>query len=87
VTTALAKKIVEFPVFSAEALGSVVALEASHTSDPALDAAMVLCKAIVHIDTGPVLHGLAQHSADRSGVGTMTVCRDRVRLNAHGRPR
>ena len=43
-----AKKIAEFTVFSAEALGGIVALEASHTSDPALDAAMVLFKTIVH---------------------------------------
>jgi hypothetical protein len=87
VTATGAKKIAEPPVFSAETLGSVMVLEASHTPDPALDAAMVLFKAIVQIATRPVLHGLAQQSADRSGVGTMTVCRHPVRLIAHDRPR
>ncbi len=62
-------------MFSAEAIGSVVAFEAPHTSDPAFDAAMVLFKAIIQIDTGPVLHGLAQHSADRSRVGAMAASR------------
>jgi hypothetical protein len=54
-----AKKIAELPVLSTDALGSVVALELPHTSDPALDAAMLLFKAIVLIDTGPMLHSLA----------------------------
>jgi hypothetical protein len=36
VTATRAKKIAEFTVFSAEVLGGIVALEASHTSDPAL---------------------------------------------------
>jgi hypothetical protein len=66
VTATRAKKIAEFPVFTAEALGNVVVLEAPHTADPALDPAMVLLKAINQIDTGPVLYDLAQHGADRS---------------------
>lgn len=87
VTATRAKKIAEFAVFSTEALGGIMAFEASHTSDPALDAAMVLFKTIVQVGTGPVPHGLAQHGADCSGVGAMTVCRDPVRSKAHGRPR
>ena len=87
VTATRAKKIAEFAVFSTEALGGIMAFEASHTSDPALDAAMVLFKTIVQVGTGPVPHGLAQHGADCSGVGAMTVCRDPVRSKTHGRPR
>jgi hypothetical protein len=76
-----------FAVFSTEALGGIMALEASHTSDPALDTAMVLFKTIVQVGTGPMPHGLAQHGANRSGVGAVTICRDPVRSKAHGRPR
>jgi hypothetical protein len=47
VTTAGTKEISEFAVFPAKALGSVMALEAAHTSDPAFDAAMVLLKAVI----------------------------------------
>jgi hypothetical protein len=40
-------------VFSTEAVGGIVAFEASHTSDPAIDAAMVLSKTIVDIPADP----------------------------------
>jgi hypothetical protein len=86
VTATRAKKIAEFAVFSTEAPGGIMAFEASHTSDPALDAAMVLFKTIVQIGALPVPHGLARHDANRSGVGAMTVCRDPVRSKAPGRP-
>ena len=41
-------------MLATEAARSVMALEAAHTSDPALDAAMVLFKAIVQVGTRPV---------------------------------
>jgi hypothetical protein len=85
VTATRAKKIAEFAVFSTEALGGIVAFEASHTSDPAFNATMVLFKTIVQVGTGPMPHGLAQHGANRSGVRAMTICRDPVRSKAHGR--
>jgi hypothetical protein len=47
VTTAGTKKISEFTVLATEAARGVRALEATHTSDPAFDAAMVLFKTIV----------------------------------------
>ena len=56
VTAAGTKEIAEFTMLAAEALGGVVALEAPHTSDPSLDAAMVLFKTISQVGVGSVLH-------------------------------
>ncbi len=42
VTATRAKELAEFTVFSTEAIGGIIILEASHTSGPTLDAAMVL---------------------------------------------
>ena len=47
VTASRAEEVAEFAVLFAEAVGGVMAREAAHTSDPALDAAMVLLKAVV----------------------------------------
>jgi hypothetical protein len=44
VTKAGTNEIAEFAMLSTEAAGCVVALEATHTSDPALDPPMVLFK-------------------------------------------
>ncbi len=44
-------------MLATEAAGSLMALEAAHTSDPALDAAMVLFKAVVQVGTRPVPDG------------------------------
>ena len=65
VTATRAEKIAEFTMLAAEAAGGVMILEAAHTSDPALDAAMVLFKAIVQVGTRPVPDFVAQHTADR----------------------
>ena len=46
-------------MLATEAVRSVMALEAAHTSDPALDATMVLFKAVVQVGTRPVPDGLA----------------------------
>ena len=86
VTTAWTKKIAEFAMLATEAAGGVVALEASHTSDPALDAAVVLFQTIVQVGAGPVPDRPAQHREDRSGIGAMSVRRHPIRPKAHGRP-
>ena len=57
-----AKEVAEFAVLSAEAVGSVMAREAAHTSHPALDAAMVLLEAVVQVGAGAVADRPAQHA-------------------------
>jgi hypothetical protein len=46
----------ELVITSAEPLGRIEGHEASHTSDPAFDAPVVLLQSIVSIGAGPVLH-------------------------------
>ncbi len=87
VTAARTEEIAKFAVLPAEAMGGVVALEAAHTSDPALDAAMVLLKAVVEVGAGAVADRLAQHAADRPRVGAVAVRRHPVRPEAHDRSR
>ena len=70
----------------AEAVGGVVALEAAHASDPALDAPMVLFQAVAQVGVGAVLDGLAQHAADCPWVRAMAVRRHPVRPETYGRP-
>jgi hypothetical protein len=85
VTVAGTKEITEFVVFTAEAFRGVAGLEAPHTSDPALDAAMVLFKAIVQISRGPVPDGSSQHGTNRPRIGAMSVRCHPVRRESHGR--
>jgi hypothetical protein len=47
VTTAATKQIAQFTVLAAETRGGLIGLEAPHTLDPALDAAVVLLKPVV----------------------------------------
>lgn len=54
---------------------SVMALETSHASDPTLDAAMVLFKAIVQVRTRPVPDRPAQRGADRPRMRALAVRR------------
>ena len=49
VTAARAKEVATFAMLATEAVGGVMALEAAHASDPALDAAMVLLEAVVEV--------------------------------------
>jgi hypothetical protein len=56
VAVAETKKGAELVISAAEPLGRGEALEASHTSDPAFDAAMILLQPIVPVCTGPMLH-------------------------------
>ena len=81
------KKVAEFAVLYTEAGGVVVVLEASHTSNSALDAAMVLFKAVVQVGTGPVPDRCTQHAADRPWVGSMAVRCDPIWTISHGRSR
>jgi hypothetical protein len=54
VTGSAAEEVAELIVFSAEPAGSIMLLEATHTSDPSFDPAMVLFKSIIQIDARPV---------------------------------
>jgi hypothetical protein len=85
VAKAATKKITEFAVLSAEATGGLIGLEAPHTSDPPLDAAMVLLEPIVQVSARPVPDRPPQRHADRPGVGSVAVCRHPVRPKARGR--
>ena len=86
VTTAGAEEVAEFAMLTTEAAGIVMVLEAPHTSDPALDAAMILFKTIVEVHAGPVPHRPSQHRADRPGIGAMAIRRHPVGAKAHCRP-
>ena len=87
VTATGTEKVAEFAVLPAEAVGRIVALEAAHTSDPTLDAAMVLLEPVVQVGAGPMPDGLAEHGADRSWIGAMAVRRHPLRLISHDRSR
>ena len=59
-TASRTDKVAEFVVLGAEAVGRLVALVAVHTSDPALDAAMVLLKTGAEVgrpQSSPGSHG------------------------------
>ena len=73
-------------MLATEAVRSVMALEAAHTSDPALDATMVLFKAVVQVGTRPVPDGFAQHASDRPRIGAMTIRGHPVWTKSHGCP-
>jgi hypothetical protein len=42
-----AEEVAEFIMLAAESVGSIMCLEAAHTSDPPFDPAMVLFKSII----------------------------------------
>ena len=73
-------------MLATEAAGCLIVLEATHTSDPALDAAMVLFKPVVQVSTRPVPNRFAEHAADRPRVRAMTIRRHSVRTKSHGCP-
>ncbi len=73
VTGSAAEEVAEFIVLSAEPLGRVMLLEATHTSDPSFDPAMVLFKSIIQVDARPVADVAAQRRADCAWVGVMPV--------------
>jgi len=54
------EEVAGFIVLSAEPIGRVMLLEASHTSDASFDPTMVLLKSIIQIDTRPVVDVAAQ---------------------------
>jgi hypothetical protein len=84
VTAAETQEMAEFTMLATEAIGSLVVLEAPHTSDPSLDPAMILFDAVIQVGTGPMSHYFPQHAADRSGIGAMAVGGHPVRANARG---
>src|SRR5260370_33596382 len=73
-----------FAMLATEAIGSLVALEAPHTSDPSFNPAMILFDAVIQVSTGPMSHFLPQHAADRSGIRAMAVSGHPLRAKAHG---
>jgi hypothetical protein len=52
VTVAETQEIAEFTMLATEAIGSLVALEAVHTSDPSFNPAMILFDAVTQVSTG-----------------------------------
>ena len=60
VTGSAAEEVAELIVLAAEPIGRVMLLEATHTSDPSLDSAMVLFKSIIQVDARPVADVAAQ---------------------------
>ena len=54
VTGAGTKKVTKLVVFATEAIRRVMILEASHTSDTALDAAVILFQSVVQVGVRPV---------------------------------
>ena len=54
VTTAGTEEIAKLTMLATEALRCLVVLETPHTSDPSLDAAMILLKPIIQIGARPV---------------------------------
>ena len=66
VTVSETEEVAAFAALAAEALGRLTALEAAHTSDPALDAAMVLFEAVVQVGAGAVPDGLPRGPSDTS---------------------
>src|ERR1700691_2205144 len=74
----------ELTMLATEAIGSLVILEAPHTSNPSFDPAMILFDAVIQVGTGPMSHCLPQHAADRSGIRAMAVGGHPVRAKTHG---
>jgi hypothetical protein len=64
VTRSAAEEVAQFIVLPAEPACRVVILEATHTSDPSLDPAMVLFKSIIQIDVCPVADIAPQRRAN-----------------------
>src|SRR3954466_10899416 len=85
VTGAETEKGAEFVVSSAEPIGGTEFLEASHTSDPTFQAAMILLKPVIFIGAGPMLNMPSQRGADRAWVGAGPIRGDPVGCHAGGR--
>ena len=60
VTRAGTKKVTKLVVFTTESIRRVMILEAPHTSDAALDAAVILLEPVVQVSASPVLNLLTQ---------------------------
>jgi hypothetical protein len=73
VTTAATKQITQFAVLSAEDTGGLIGFEAPHTSDPTLDAAVVLLQPVIQVGACPVPDRSSERRADCPRVGSMTA--------------
>jgi hypothetical protein len=66
-------------VLAREERSGLIGFEAPHTSDPALDAAVVLFEPVIQVSARPVPDRSSERRADCPGVGSMAVCRHSVR--------
>ncbi len=82
-----AGKVSELIVASAISLCRSGALEAEHRSTSALDAAVILLKAVVEVAVRPMQHMRAKRRSDRPRIRVVAVRRDPVRQDASGRLR
>jgi hypothetical protein len=53
VTAVETQEMAEFTMLATEAIGSLVALEALHTSDPTFNPSMILFDVVIQVSTGP----------------------------------
>ncbi len=60
VTGAGTKKVAKLVMFATEAIRRIMILEAPHTSDTALDAAVILLQSVVQVGIRPMSDLLAQ---------------------------
>lgn len=77
VMAARTKEISEFSMLAAEARGRITALEATHTSDPSLDAAVILLEPVIigHVELEAAPSGPA--GAEESRAGRCMSCMNR----------
>ena len=72
----------KFTMLAAEPRRGIVALEAAHTSDPTLDATIVLFEAVVQVGAGPVSNGLTKYKCGslwgRSHTHPLSPARGRI---------
>jgi hypothetical protein len=54
----------EFTMLATEAIGSLLVLEAPHTSDPSLDPAMIPFDAVIQVGTGPMSHSSSRKTVE-----------------------
>ena len=85
-TGSAAEEVAKFIVLPTEPVSCIMLLETAHTSDPSLDPAMVLFKAIVQIDARPVTDVAAQRGTDRARVGVVPFGGHPIRHKTSNRP-
>jgi hypothetical protein len=82
---ARAQDVAEFIMLSAKSLRRITILEAAHTSDASLDAAVILFEPIVQVGARPVQDPPTQDRPNCPWIGAVPVRRHPIRREAHGR--